>query len=95
MQYNLLQLVISSPLIHALGDPSKAPTGIQTEVPSLKGSLAWEADNLPTELSVPPIYTPVLCCPDFTMGAKGSKIKAIPIVLATDCYGTGHLYHML
>ncbi len=26
----LLQLVISSPLIHALGDPSQAPTGIQT-----------------------------------------------------------------
>ncbi len=26
----LLQLVISSPLIHALGDPSQAPTGIRT-----------------------------------------------------------------
>ncbi len=33
----LLQLVISSPLIHALGDPSQAPTMIQTQVPSLRG----------------------------------------------------------
>ncbi len=40
----LLQVVISSPLIHALGDPSQAPTGIQTP--------AWEADDLPTELSL-------------------------------------------
>ncbi len=41
----LLQLVISSPVIHALGDPSQAPNWIQTP--------AWEADNLPTELSPP------------------------------------------
>ncbi len=33
----LLHLVISSPLIHALGAPSQAPTGIQTRVPSLRG----------------------------------------------------------
>ncbi len=32
-----LQLVISFPLIHALGDPSQAPTGIQTQVPSKRG----------------------------------------------------------
>ncbi len=43
----LLQLVISSPLIHALGDPSQAPTVIQTS--------AWEADDLLTELS--PLYS--------------------------------------
>ncbi len=40
----LLQLVISSPLIHALGDPSQSPTGI--------GTPAWEADDLTTELSL-------------------------------------------
>ncbi len=33
----LLQLVISSPLIHALGDPNQAPTRIQTPVPRLRG----------------------------------------------------------
>ncbi len=33
----LLQLAISSPLIHALGDPSQAPTGIRTRVPRLRG----------------------------------------------------------
>ncbi len=33
----LLQLAISSPLIHALGDPSQAPTGIWTCVPRLRG----------------------------------------------------------
>ncbi len=33
----LLQLVISYPLIHALGDPSQAPTGIQTRAPKLRG----------------------------------------------------------
>ncbi len=37
----LLQLVISSPLVHALGDQSQAPNGIWTRV----------ADNLPT---IPP-----------------------------------------
>ncbi len=41
----LLQQVISSPPIHALGDPSQAPTGIRTP--------AWETDDLPTELSLP------------------------------------------
>ncbi len=39
----LLQLVISSPLIHALGDLSQEP-----------GSSDWEADDLPTQLSLPP-----------------------------------------
>ncbi len=39
----LLQLVISSPLIHTLGDPSQVPTG----------SPDWEVDDLPTELSLP------------------------------------------
>ncbi len=33
----LLQLVISSPLIDALGGLSQAPTGIRTQVPSLRG----------------------------------------------------------
>ncbi len=33
----LLQLVISSSLIHAMGDPSQALTGIRTRVPSLRG----------------------------------------------------------
>ncbi len=42
----LLQLVISSPRIHALGDPSQAPTGIRTRIPNLT------ADNLPTDLSL-------------------------------------------
>ncbi len=37
----LLELVIASPLIHALGDPH----GFES------GSPAWEADDLPTELS--------------------------------------------
>ncbi len=32
----LLQLVISSPLIHALGYPNQAPTGIRTRVHSLR-----------------------------------------------------------
>ncbi len=31
----LLQLAISPPLIHALGDPSQAPTMIRTKVPRL------------------------------------------------------------
>ncbi len=33
----LLQLVISSPLIHALGDPSQSLTQIWTQVPSMRG----------------------------------------------------------
>ncbi len=37
MQYDFLQLVISSPLIHAQGDLSQAPTGIRTQVPRLRG----------------------------------------------------------
>ncbi len=40
-----MTFTISFPLIHALGDPSQASTGKRTKVP------AWEADNLPTELS--------------------------------------------
>ncbi len=47
MQYDLIQLVISSPLIHALGDQSQAPTGFE------HGPLDREADDLPTELSLP------------------------------------------
>ncbi len=35
----------NSPLIHALGDPSQA----------LTGSPDWEADDLPNELSLPPL----------------------------------------
>ncbi len=45
----LLLLAISSPVIHALGDTSQAPTGFEP------GSPAWEADDLPTKLSLPPI----------------------------------------
>ncbi len=41
----LLQLVISSSLILALGDPSQAPPGFEPRSP------AGEADDLPTELS--------------------------------------------
>ncbi len=33
----LLQPAISYPLIHALGDLNQAPTGIQTQVPRLRG----------------------------------------------------------
>ncbi len=43
----LLQLVISSPLIHALGDSSQTPTGFEP------GSPVWEAAHLP---SYPYIY---------------------------------------
>ncbi len=32
MQSDFLQLVISSPLIHALDYPSEAPTGIRTQI---------------------------------------------------------------
>ncbi len=49
MQYDLLQLVISFPPIHALGDLSQAPPRFEP------GSPAWEADDLPTELSLPPV----------------------------------------
>ncbi len=46
----LLQLVISSSLIHALGDPSQSPPlGFEP------GSPDWETDDLPTELYLPPI----------------------------------------
>ncbi len=46
----LLQLAISSPLIHALGDPSQAPPrqGFKPMSPD------WEADHLPIQLSLPP-----------------------------------------
>ncbi len=37
----LLQLVISSPLIHALGDPSQAPTRIWTG-PQLERQTAYQ-----------------------------------------------------
>ncbi len=37
------------PLIHALGDPSQSPPGFEP------GSPDWEVDDLPTELSLPPI----------------------------------------
>ncbi len=50
----LLQLVISSPLIHALDDTSQAPKGFEPRSPAWEadpGSPAWEADDLPTELS--------------------------------------------
>ncbi len=43
-----LQLAISSPLIHALGDPSQTPLRFEP------GSPDWEAYDLPTELSLPP-----------------------------------------
>ncbi len=33
MQYDFLQLVISSPLIHALGDPNQATTGFKPMSP--------------------------------------------------------------
>ncbi len=46
MQYDFLQLVISSPFIQALGDTSQSPTGILV-------SPDWEAYDLPTELSLP------------------------------------------
>ncbi len=46
----LLQLAISSLLIHALGDLSQAPTAQGFE----PGSSDWKADDLPTELSLLP-----------------------------------------
>ncbi len=48
----LLHLVISSPLIHALGDPSQAPP-VKPPPGFEPGSPDWEANNLPTELSLP------------------------------------------
>ncbi len=44
-----LQLVISSPLIHALGDPSQAPTRIQIRAPSMS---MMRGGWLKTELSL-------------------------------------------
>ncbi len=41
-----LQLVISSPLIHALGDVIQVPTRIQTP--------SWESVDLPTQLFLHP-----------------------------------------
>ncbi len=47
MQYDFfLQLVISSPLIHALDDLSQATPGFKPGFP------AWVADDLPTALSL-------------------------------------------
>ncbi len=43
----LLQLAISSPLIHALGDLSQAATGIWTRVPRLR-------DGRLTNWAIPP-----------------------------------------
>ncbi len=50
-----LQLVISSPVIHALGDLSRAPTGIQTLVPRLRGR--WF-----TNWAIPPQSVFLKCC---------------------------------
>ncbi len=44
MQY---ELITSSPIIHALGDPSQAPTEIQTQVTSLRAGLTNWAIPLP------------------------------------------------
>ncbi len=44
----LLQLVISSPLIHALVCPKSS-----THYDSSMGPLAWEADDLAPKLSLP------------------------------------------
>ncbi len=45
----LLQLAISSPLIHALGDPSQATNQDLNPGPQIE-----RADDLPTEISLPP-----------------------------------------
>ncbi len=50
----LLQLTISSPLIHALGDPTQASPQWDLNPGFEPGSPDWEADDLPTELSLPP-----------------------------------------
>ncbi len=57
----LLQLVISSPLIHALGDLSHAPTRIRTQVPSFRGgwltnwAMPYYLQNLPfSKIKNPP-----------------------------------------
>ncbi len=55
MQYDFLQLVISSPLIHALGDPSQAPTGIRTRVPIL--SNLGTGRRLTNWTIPPPLYS--------------------------------------
>ncbi len=46
----LLQLVISSPLIHALGDPSQVPTRIRTRVSRLRGGRL-------TKSAIPPPFS--------------------------------------
>ncbi len=38
----LLQLVISSPLIHALDDPSQAPTGIRIQSPEIERQKTYQ-----------------------------------------------------
>ncbi len=53
----LLQLAISSALIHALSDPSQAPTGIWIQIPRLRGR--W---LLATELSLPLKYFKIFFC---------------------------------
>ncbi len=45
----LLQLTISFPLIHALGDPTQAPKSR----PHQDSNLGWKVDDLSTELSLP------------------------------------------
>ncbi len=42
MQYDFLQLVISSPLIHALSDPSQAPTGISNLGPQIERQTTYQ-----------------------------------------------------
>ncbi len=44
----LLQLVISSPLIHPFFDLIQPPLGLEPGFP------AWEVDDLPVDLSLPP-----------------------------------------
>ncbi len=55
----LLQLAISFRLIHALGDPSQAPTGIWTQIPRLRGGWLtnWAITPPPSDiLPVVPYY---------------------------------------
>ncbi len=54
MQYDFLQLVISSSLIHALGVQSQAPTGIRTRVPRLRDG------RLTNWAITPPLVTKLL-----------------------------------
>ncbi len=48
-QYDCLQLVISSLLIHVLGDPSQSPTGIRTQVSQIERQTTYQQ-------SYPPYY---------------------------------------